>query len=378
MNDCDVIKLSQQLIQRPSVTPNDMGCQLLIADILSGSGFEILHKRFEDVDNLFAEHGNSTKGKSLLFLGHTDVVASGNETQWEHPPFAGIINNNKLYGRGAADMKSAVAAFVCAAKRFVTEQPDHKGKLSIMLTSDEEGVAVNGIKKMMPHISKNHDFDYCLVGEPSSSEVLGDVARVGRRGSMHVELVIHGIQGHVAYPEKAENPVFNAAPFISDLSDYEWDSGNTDFPPTSFQISSVSTSTNVSNIIPGDLTINANFRFSPESSQNRLTQQLEKLLQSHKLKYTLNTNISGLPFQSHDKNYQSIIKNCVQQVTGNNIQFNTAGGTSDGRFIAPFGVDVVEFGLVNRTIHQINEYALVDDIINLEKVYYKIISSILS
>ncbi len=378
MSKYDVIALSQELIKRQSITPDDAGCQPLLAQLLIDAGFQIEHKRFVKVDNLFAWHGQECKNsKSLLFAGHTDVVPVGDESAWKHPPFSAVIDGDYLYGRGAADMKSAVAAFTLAMISFVTSQPNHKGKIALMLTSDEEGVATDGIKKMMPYIAKEHTFDYCLVGEPSSSLTLGDVVRIGRRGSLHVEITIHGKQGHVAYPQNAKNPVFLAAAFIEELSHFTWDNGNNDFPPTSFQISSVKTSSNTSNIIPADMIIVANFRYSPESSKQSLEQQLKQLLNKHALNYSLSWNLSGLPFYSQSQHLHTAVTQSIGEICHIKPDFNTAGGTSDGRFIAQYGVDVVELGVINKTIHQIDECVLVEDIRNLEKIYQRIISKIL-
>jgi len=371
-----VIQLSQELIRQESITPNDMGCQKLLYDLLIKAGFTCEHKRFADVDNLFAFHGDNS-GKSLMFLGHTDVVPTGDEKLWKHPPFSGRSDGEYLYGRGSADMKAGVAAFTLAMIAYVKENPKHAGKISLMLTSDEEGIAENGVKKMMPHVSNNHDFDYCIVGEPSSSEKLGDIVRIGRRGSLHVTITIHGKQGHVAYPENANNPVFLSAKFIDDLSQFKWDDGNEDFPATSFQISSVKTSSNTSNIIPADLIIQANFRYSPESTESSLTLQIEKLLNEHDLKYSLSWNLSGKPFHSKNNELKNAIKQSIFDVTQINTQFNTAGGTSDGRFVAPHGVEVVELGVINKTIHQINECVLISDVEKLEKIYRQLINKLL-
>ncbi len=371
MSNYDVITLTQELIKKQSITPDDAGCQLLLAQLLHSEGFNIEHKRFGDVDNLFAWHGHDTVGsKNLLFAGHTDVVPIGNESDWIHHPFSAIIDEESLYGRGAADMKSAVAAFTLAMIDFVKENPDHNGKIALMLTSDEEGVATNGIKKMMPHVAKNHNFDYCLVGEPSSSQTLGDVVRIGRRGSLHVTITIHGKQGHVAYPQNAKNPVFLAAPFIDKLRCYSWDNGNKDFPPTSFQISSLKTSSNTANIIPADLTIKGNFRYSPESTQESLALQLTTVLDSQNLNYSLSWNLSGQPFYSQSTTLRSTLRQCIKNVCGIEPQFNAEGGTSDGRFIALYGVNVVELGVINKTIHQVNECAKISDIVNLHKIYH--------
>jgi succinyl-diaminopimelate desuccinylase len=371
-----VIELSQQLIRIDSITPEDKGCQKLIAELLDNAGFSIEHKRFADVDNLFAFHGQKS-GKNLIFVGHTDVVPTGDEQLWKYPPFSATIEGNTLYGRGAADMKTAVAAFTLAMIEYVKANPQHSGVVALMLTSDEEGVAQDGIKKMMPHVAKEHDFDYCLVGEPSSSKHLGDTVRIGRRGSLHVTITIHGKQGHVAYPEKANNPVFLAAKFIDDLSKFQWDNGNQDFPPSSFQISAVKTSTNTSNIIPADLFIQGNFRYSPESSQQSIQTQLESLLEQHNLSYSLDWEVSGLPFHSKSKVLKQALEDSIMRTVQQKPIFNAAGGTSDGRFIAPFGVDVVELGVVNDSIHQINECVLVNDVINLQKIYFEIIDTLL-
>ena len=373
-----VIQLSQKLIQIDSVTPDDKGCQLLIANLLENAGFNIEHKRFGEVDNLFAWHGNASgKQKSLMFLGHTDVVPTGDLNLWKHPPFAGTIDGNYLYGRGAADMKSAVAAFTLAMIDYVRDNPHHLGKVSLMLTSDEEGVAQDGVKKMMPYISKQHHFDYCLVGEPSSSKVVGDVVRVGRRGSLHLKLTIHGKQGHVAYPENAKNPVFLAAQAIDALSRQTWDKGNDDFPPTSFQISSIKTSTEVANIIPADLIIQSNFRYSPESDENSLKVQLELLLKQFDLSYSQEWTLSGNPFHSKNNLLKKALNSSIQQFSSKKTQFNTSGGTSDGRFVAPHGVDVVELGVTNKTIHQIDERVLLEDVDKLTNIYNQLINTLL-
>ncbi len=371
-----VIQLSQELIRKKSITPDDKGCQKLISNLLVKAGFTIETHRFGDVDNLFAWHGDKA-GKSLMFLGHTDVVPVGDESNWQLPPFSGHVDESYLHGRGSADMKAGVAAFTLSVIKYVRENPNHNGKISLMLTSDEEGVAENGVKKMMPHIAINHEIDYCVVGEPSSSEQLGDVVRIGRRGSLHVAITVHGKQGHVAYPQNASNPVFLAAGLIKDLACYKWDNGNEDFPPTSFQISSVKTSSNTSNIIPADLSIQANFRYSTESTEESLNKQLTQLLKQHNLDYSLNWNLSGLPFYSQNHQFRSVVESSIREYCHINPIFNTAGGTSDGRFVAPFGVDVIELGVINKTIHQIDEKVLIDDVKKLEKVYFRLITSLL-
>lgn len=371
-----VINLTQQLIRIDSITPDDKGCQKIIITLLSQAGFTIESKKFGEVDNLFAWHGDKT-GKSLMFVGHTDVVPTGDENLWKHPPFSATIDADYLYGRGAADMKGAVAAFTLAIIDYVKQNPNHKGKISLMLTSDEEGPAQDGIKKMMPHIAQSHKFDYCLVGEPSSAKDLGDTVRIGRRGSLHVTITIHGKQGHVAYPDNAKNPIFLSAKLIDDLANFQWDQGNDDFPPTSFQISSVKTSTNTSNIIPADLHIQGNFRYSPESSNDTIKQQLKILLKLHNLDYSLKWELSGLPFHSKSKALKEALNTNILRTTQQNPTFNAAGGTSDGRFVAPFGVQVVELGVINDSIHQIDEKVLVKDVIDLQTIYFNIIETLL-
>ena len=385
MSKHPVILLSQQLIKIDSITPADKGCQALLAELLANAGFYIEHKRFGEVDNLFAWHGTKkhqeNNGKNLMFLGHTDVVPTGDIEAWQHPPFSASIDGDYLYGRGSADMKCAVAAFTLAMIDFVIRNPKHPGQISLMLTSDEEGVAIDGVKKMMPHVvnklANNHNFDYCLVGEPSSSKHLGDIVRVGRRGSLHVNISIHGKQGHVAYPENASNPIFLAANFIDDLSQFKWDDGNEDFPPTGFQISALKTSSDTPNIIPADLYIQANFRYSPESNENSLKSQLQELLHKNKLTYTLDWNLSGLPFHSKNKSLKRALTKSISEVSDIKVIFNTGGGTSDGRFVAPFGVEVVELGLVNKTIHQIDERVLISDVEKLQDIYFLLISTLL-
>lgn len=376
MHDHPVIKLSQELIIKNSVTPDDKGCQLLLAKLLTKAGFSVEHKKFADVDNLFAWHGDDS-GKSLMFVGHTDVVPTGDESLWKHPPFDAVIDDHYLHGRGTADMKSAVAAFTLAMIDYVEKNPNHKGKISLMITSDEEGVAQNGIKKMMPYAAQTHNFDYCVVGEPSSDQQLGDTVRIGRRGSLHVNITIHGKQGHVAYPDKASNPVYLAADFIKDLSNNQWDTGNEDFPPTSFQISAVKTSTDTANIIPADMHIQANFRYSPESSQESLQKQLKELLSKHNLSYSLDWQLSGHPFHCKSSELKNAIHKSILQITSQKPIFNAAGGTSDGRFIAPYGVEVVELGVRNETIHQVDEKVFVEDVINLQNIYSEIIDKLL-
>lgn len=373
----EVISLAKQLIQKPSYTPDDAGCQPLLMNRLGGQGFQGEHHRFGEVDNVLIWHGDDD-GPGLMFLGHTDVVPPGDVAAWNHDPLSAHVESGVLYGRGVADMKGSVAAMVLAMEKFVAENPNHLGKIALMLTSDEEGLAVDGVKKFMPMMAKKHHFDYCLVGEPSSSEVLGDTVRVGRRGSLHVNIKIKGKQGHVAYPQNASNPIFLAGQAISELGQFQWDQGNADFPPTSFQISTIKAGTGVTNIIPGELVIIANFRYAPVSSQSSLAEQLESILNQHGLDYDLDWQLSGEPFHCQDESYKQALRDSIQKITGNTPEFNTAGGTSDGRFVAPHGIATMELGPINKTIHQVNECEKVSHLVQLENIYLDLIKRLLS
>lgn len=370
-----ITELAQQLIQRPSFTPNDAGCQQIISDRLCSIGFSATHKSYGEVDNVFLWHGEGAPG--LMFLGHTDVVPIGQPDDWLHDPLSGCIVDGVLYGRGAADMKGSVAAMVTSMEAFIHHNPRHKGKLALMLTSDEEGKAADGVRRMMPFIHKKHDINYCLVGEPSSSDCIGDIVRMGRRGSLHVKLIIHGKQGHVAYPHLANNPIFKAAGAIDDLGTMQWDKGTEHFPPTSFQISNINAGTGVANVIPGQLNILGNFRYCPESDKNSLEKQMRHILDSHNLDYQLEWNLSGEPFFCDDKFFCQVISDCIVSETGEVPVFNTGGGTSDGRFVAPMGVATLELGPINKTIHQVNECESVDNLLTLSRLYYRIIEAIL-
>ena len=375
MTDNSTTALAQALIRRPSFTPDDAGCQNMLAERLQQSGFTVEQQRFGDVDNVLMWHGE--EGPALMFLGHTDVVPVGELSAWDYDPLAGEIKDDVLYGRGAADMKGSVAAMVVAMEKFVAEHPQHQGKLGLLLTSDEEGEAVDGVKQMMLLVAEKHNFDYCLVGEPSSSDWVGDTVRSGRRGSLHVYITIEGKQGHVAYPHLAENPIFTAAAALDALGRFEWDQGNDDFPPTSFQISNIQAGTGAANIIPGELQIQANFRYSPQSSQESLEQQLRGILDAHAFNYSLQWQLSGHPFFCDDPEFREVVAECIEAETGKKPVFNTAGGTSDGRFVAPFGVATLELGPLNATIHQVNECQAVDNLLVLERMYGRIIRKLL-
>ncbi|VAW43736.1 N-succinyl-L,L-diaminopimelate desuccinylase [hydrothermal vent metagenome] len=372
----EVILLAKQLIQKPSYTPDDAGCQPLLMNRLGGHGFQGEHHRFGEVDNVLIWHGDDP-GPALMFLGHTDVVPPGNVDAWNHDPLSAHIESGVLYGRGVADMKGSVAAMVLAMEKFVGQYPNHPGKVALMLTSDEEGIALDGVKKFMPMMADKHHFDYCLVGEPSSSDVLGDTVRVGRRGSLHVSIKIIGKQGHVAYPQNAVNPIFMAAKVIDEIGGFQWDQGNEDFPATSFQISNINAGSGVTNIIPGELNITANFRYSPESSQQSLAKQLHQILDAHQLNYELEWQLSGEPFHCKNEAYKQALNASIHKITGIKPEFNTAGGTSDGRFVAPHGIATMELGPINKTIHQVNECEKVSHLVLLENIYLDLIQRLL-
>ncbi|MCX7554578.1 succinyl-diaminopimelate desuccinylase [Marinicella sp. S1101] len=372
----EVIGLAKQLIQKPSYTPDDAGCQPLLMNRLGPQGFQGEHHRFGEVDNVLIWHGDSP-GPALMFLGHTDVVPPGDVAAWTHDPLSAHVEAGVLYGRGVADMKGSIAAMVLAMEKFVAQNPNHPGKVAMMLTSDEEGVALDGVRKFMPLMVAKHHFDYCLVGEPSSSSQLGDTVRVGRRGSLHAIITVRGKQGHVAYPQNADNPVFKAAAAIDELSRFEWDAGNADFPPTSFQISNIHAGTGVPNIIPGEMVITANFRYAPCSSQETLSKQLHAILDQYQLDYSIDWQLSGEPFHCQDEQYKEKLAASIKQITGLDATFNTAGGTSDGRFVAPHGVATMELGPINKTIHQVNECEKVSHLVQLENIYLDLIHRLL-
>ncbi|MGB2172514.1 MAG: succinyl-diaminopimelate desuccinylase [Porticoccaceae bacterium] len=367
-NDSSTITLAKQLISRASVTPEDAGCQKLMTDRLAEIGFEIHNLRFEDVDNFWAIRGDS--GPILCFAGHTDVVPSGPESSWQSPPFEPTIQDGMLYGRGAADMKGSLAAMVVAVEQFVAENPNHSGRIAFLITSDEEGIAKNGTVKVVEWLNQQQLIpEYCLVGEPSSSKLCGDTIKNGRRGSLGCTMRIIGQQGHVAYPHLANNPIHIAAPALTELAEHEWDSGNDFFPATSFQISNINAGTGATNVIPGELEVVFNFRFSTELTDQQLKQRTTQILDKHQLNYKLNWHLSGQPFLTAEGELVNSAVKAVKEVTGLDTELSTAGGTSDGRFIATMGTQVVELGPVNATIHQINECASVDDLNKLTDIY---------
>jgi len=365
-----------QLIRRPSVTPDDAGCQDLIAERLRLAGFDIEPMRFGAVDNLWARHGKDAP--LVVFAGHTDVVPPGPQEGWASDPYAPEVRDGFLYGRGAADMKSAVAAFVVAAERYVAEHPRHRGTIALLLTSDEEGPAVDGTVKVMEALgARDEHIDYCIVGEPSSEQVTGDTIKNGRRGSLGGRLRVRGIQGHVAYPHLARNPLHQFAPALAELVASEWDRGNEYFPPTTFQVSSIHAGTGANNVIPGHLDVEFNFRFSTAVTEEQLRQRVESLLQRHGLEYSLQWNLSGQPFLTGEGKLVSAARDAVREVLKLDPALSTGGGTSDGRFIAPTGAEVVELGLTNTTIHQANECARADEIVALTEVYRHCLKNLL-
>lgn len=360
--------LACELIARRSTTPDDAGCQQLMAERLGACGFRLEHLRFGAVDNLWARRG--IDGPVLCFAGHTDVVPTGPSERWDQPPFEPLIQDGMLYGRGAADMKGSLAAMVVAVERFVAAFPDHRGSIAFLITSDEEGPATEGTVKVVETLVEREEYvDWCIVGEPSSTELVGDVVKNGRRGSLNAELTIQGKQGHVAYPHLARNPIHLAAPALAALTAETWDLGNDFFPPTSFQISNINSGTGATNVIPADLIALINFRFSTESTVDSLKARVTAILDQHGVDYELNWTLSGLPFLTEPGALLDGVRAAILQVTGRETQPSTSGGTSDGRFIATMGTQVVELGPVNATIHQLNEHISAADLDTLTDIY---------
>jgi len=374
----ETIELAQKLIQIDSVTPNDKGCQNIISDYLQPLGFNTEHMKFGEVDNIWARKG--TEAPCFVFAGHTDVVPTGPESAWTHPPFSAHIDGDMMFGRGTADMKSSIACFMAATKRFVEKYPDHKGSIAYLITSDEEGPALDGTVKVVETLeARNEKFEYCLVGEPSSSKKLADSIKNGRRGSLSGTLTIKGIQGHIAYPELADNPIHNMAPALEQLVQVQWDHGNEYFPPTSFQVSNINSGTGATNVIPGDVVIQFNFRFSTEHTPESLKESVHAILDHHKLDYALEWNLSGLPFITPA---EGVLIQAVQTASNNVMGYkpvlSTGGGTSDGRFIAPTGAQVIELGPLNATIHKIDEQVSVTDLNQLTEIYYQTLVELLA
>ncbi|AYO39267.1 succinyl-diaminopimelate desuccinylase [Serratia sp. P2ACOL2] len=373
---CPVIELAQQLIKRPSLSPHDEGCQALMIERLEAIGFTAEPMPFGDTLNFWAWRG---EGQTLAFAGHTDVVPTGDEKRWDNPPFEPTIRDGMLYGRGAADMKGSLAAMVVAAERFVAANPHHQGRLAFLITSDEEASATHGTVKVVEALmARNERLDYCLVGEPSSTERVGDVVKNGRRGSITANLHIHGIQGHVAYPHLADNPVHRAMPALNELVAIEWDRGNEFFPPTSMQIANVQAGTGSNNVIPGEMFVQFNFRFSTESTDATIKQRVEELLERHQLNYSIEWRLSGQPFLTARGALVDAVVNAVEHYSELTPQLLTTGGTSDGRFIAQMGAQVVELGPVNATIHKVNECVHAADLQLLSRMYQRIMEQLIA
>ncbi|MDT8895072.1 succinyl-diaminopimelate desuccinylase [Halomonas sp. I1] len=368
------LELAMELMRRPSVTPDDQGCQELMIERLARLGFQIERLPFGDVENFWAVHGHH--GPVLAFAGHTDVVPSGPEVHWQYPPFEPRIDDDgMLCGRGAADMKGSLAAMLTAVERFVTEHPDHPGRIAFLITSDEEGPAVDGTRAVVEHLRESHDrLDYCIVGEPSSTDRLGDVIKNGRRGSLGGVLHVRGIQGHVAYPHLARNPIHQAAPALDALVREHWDGGNAFFPATSFQISNLRAGTGATNVIPGDVEATFNFRYSTEVTHQALRQRTEAILEAHDLDFHIDWTLNGEPFLTAEGELVDAALASVEDVLARRPELSTSGGTSDGRFIASLGSQVVELGPLNATIHKVDERVLASDLDDLSQIYEAVLA----
>lgn len=376
------LALTCQLINQPSVTPHDANCQDIMQQRLAAIGFTCRDMPFGDVKNFWAVRdgaGTREQGPLFCFAGHTDVVPAGDEQHWHSAPFHATVKEGYLYGRGAADMKGSLAAMITACERFVAHHPDHKGRIAFLITSDEEGVAVDGTVKVIEQLQreKTH-IDWCLVGEPSSSERVGDVIKNGRRGSLGARLVVNGVQGHVAYPQLARNPIHDAAPALAELAATVWDNGNAFFPATSFQISNIHAGSGTTNVIPGTLEVLLNFRFSTEVTEALLRERTEAVLKKYRLDYDIEWSLSGQPFLTDRGVLVDATVDAIKAVTGRQATLSTAGGTSDGRFIAPTGAQVVELGPVNATIHKINENTHLGELEQLSQIYEQVLVKLLT
>ncbi len=377
MQSSETLELSLQLLRQPSVTPVDHHCQNIIAERLKAIGFEIEPMRFADVDNLWARRGS--QAPVFCFAGHTDVVPTGHLDAWHSDPFLPEIRDGKLYGRGSADMKTAIAAMVVASERFVAKHPNHKGSIAFLITSDEEGPSINGTVKVIETLeARQEKMTWCLVGEPSSTHTLGDVIKNGRRGSLNAKLTVKGKQGHVAYPHLAINPIHTASQALAELCDTVWDQGNAYFPATSFQISNIQAGTGATNVVPGHMQVLMNWRYSTEVTAEDLQARTLEILDRHGVDYDVEWTFSGLPFLTPVGELVNAATQAIQDVTGTQAQLSTSGGTSDGRFIAPTGAQVLELGVLNATIHQINEHVDVADLEPLAEIYEKILENLLT
>ncbi|MBD8695209.1 succinyl-diaminopimelate desuccinylase [Stenotrophomonas sp. CFBP 13718] len=372
-----VLELACDLIARPSVTPEDAGCQHLIGGRLQAAGFSCEHLRLGEVDNLWATHGSGAP--VLVLLGHTDVVPTGPAADWASDPFAPTVRDGVLYGRGAADMKGSVAAFVIAAEQFVAAHPDHPGTLAVLLTSDEEGDAIDGVRHVARLFAeRGQRIDWCITGEPSSTARLGDLLRVGRRGSLSAKLRVQGVQGHVAYPEKARNPIHLAAPALAELAARHWDDGFESFPPTSLQVSNIQAGTGANNVIPGHLQVDFNLRYNPHWNADKLEREIAALLDRHDLDYTLAWHRSGEPFYTPEGTLRRVAREVLGEFAGAAPEESTGGGTSDARFIAPLGAQCIEVGPVNASIHQVDENVALADLEALPALYQRLVERLLA
>ena len=371
------LELAEHLIARRSVTPADEGCQQLMGERLAALGFALEPLRFGPVDNLWARRG--TAAPLFCFAGHTDVVPTGPLEEWSSDPFVPSIRDGLLYGRGAADMKTGLAAMVTATEEFVRAHPAHKGSIAFLITSDEEGPSLDGTRRVTETLAaRGERIDWCLVGEPSSEAAIGDTIKVGRRGSLSGRLTVHGIQGHVAYPQLAENPVHTLAPALAELTRHVWDQGTEHFQPTSFQVSNLNAGTGAPNVIPGELKARFNLRYSPVQTLEGLKASVEEILRRHGVRYTLEWFVSGEPFYTPPGTLSEAVGDAVAQVTGIRPRLSTGGGTSDGRFIAPLGTQVVELGVVNASIHKVNECVRVEELEALHRMYVNVLVRLLT
>jgi succinyl-diaminopimelate desuccinylase len=368
MSDSTVLTLLKDLVSRRSITPEDAGCQTLLISRLEKLGFVCEVMIFEDTTNLWARRG--TEKPLFCFAGHTDVVPPGPEEEWRCPPFQPTVIDGLLYGRGTADMKSGIAAFMIALEQFIEKHQDHNGSIALLITSDEEGPFINGTTRVIDTLeARNEKIDYCIVGEPSSTERVGDTIKNGRRGSLTADLVIKGVQGHVAYPHLVDNPIHSCAPALAELTSTKWDNGNHFFPPTSFQITNFNSGTGAPNVVPGEALVQCNFRYSTELNAEQIINRFESILQKYQLKYAIEWTYNGSPFITEPGSLTNAVSQAIEEVNGLTAELSTSGGTSDARFIAPTGAQVVELGPCNATIHKVNECVKVNDLKELVNIY---------
>jgi len=371
------LELTQNLLARRSVTPADEGCQDLSIGRLEALGFQIERLRYGNVENFWARRGNA--GPVFCFAGHTDVVPTGPLEEWRSDPFVPSVRDGVLFGRGAADMKSGLAAMVTATEEFVAAHPKHKGSIAYLITSDEEGPSVDGTKRVVETLSSRKErIDWCIVGEPSSEQTIGDTVKVGRRGSFSGRLTVHGVQGHVAYPHMAENPVHTLAPALAELTSREWDKGTEHFQPTTFQVSNINAGTGAPNVIPGELKARFNLRYSPIQTQDGLKEVVEGILRKHGVRFTIEWYVSGEPFYTAPGVLSDAVGGAIHDVVGSRPKLSTGGGTSDGRFIATLGAQIVELGVVNTTIHKVNECVRIEELDALHRMYFNVLRRLLT